>query len=513
MLHNINWDCPVKKEEWKAYIKENEKTLGLLQQKIKALNIPVTILFEGWSGVGKGKIIGELLAVLDPRGVRVHRTEAANEEERKYPWLKRFWQYQPAQGNIAILDHSWYRDISLAQLEDMLTNDEIDHRQQQINYMEKSLVEDGNVIIKVFLQTAPKVQADKLDKLEANPATRWRVKAKDRYQNHNYDAYLKIFSHMMRNTNTKYAPWYIIDGDSTHSANMMLFQTITHQLEDAIAEKEKEILAKEAAKTAKAEDKTIAKAYPIVVDSEIKPLKYTKLKNVDLSKKLEKEEYDRQLKHYQKRLFELHNILYAKKIPVVIAIEGWDASGKGGAIKRFTQALDPRGYHVVPIASPSALELSHNHLWRFWLEVPKAGHMVVFDRTWYGRVLVEQIEGFCTKDQYARAYDEINHFEKDLHDAGAIIVKFWSHVDADEQLFRFEERARIPEKQWKITDEDWRNREKWDAYEDAANKMFKYTNTSFAPWTILAGNDKKYARVQAIKTLVEAIEARLKNEI
>lgn len=512
MLHNINWDCPIRKDEWKAYIKENEKTLGLLQQKIKELKIPVVILFEGWSGVGKGKIIGELLSVLDPRGVRVHRVEAATTEERKYPWLKRFWAMQPAQGNIAILDHSWYRDISLAQLEDMMPNDQLELRQKQICYMEKELVEDGNLIIKIFLQTAPKVQADKLDRLEENPATRWRVSAKDRFQNHNYSQYMNMFSQMMRKTNSEYAPWFIIDGDSTHSANMMLFQTITQQLEEAIAQKESEILAKQAAKTAKAKDRTIAKAYPIRTDVDIKTLKYHKLKDVNLDKKLEKPDYDEQLKHCQKKLFNLHNILYEKKIPVVMAIEGWDASGKGGAIKRITQALDPRGYHVVPIASPSPLELSHNHLWRFWQEVPKAGHMVVFDRTWYGRVLVEQIEGFCTQDQYARAYDEINHFEKDLYDAGAIIVKYWSHVDADEQLFRFEERARIPEKQWKITDEDWRNREKWDAYEDAANKMFKYTNTSYAPWTILAGNDKKYARIQAIKALIKAIEERLEKE-
>ncbi len=510
MIDTYKWDSPLQKEEWKAYINENEKTLGLLQQKIKALNIPVTILFEGWSGVGKGNIIGELLSVVDPRGVRVHRIEAATSEERKYPWLKRFWEIMPAAGNIAILDHSWYRDVSLARIEDMLSLEEVTKRLEQITYMEKSLVEDGNLVIKIFLQTSQKVQAEKLGTLAKNPATKWRVKAKDVYQNQNYPAYMQMFNQMMRATNTVAAPWYVIDGDNIHTANMMLFQTITQQLELAVAKKENEILAKEQAETS---EKTFDMTFPIRTDENIQPVKGQKLKDVDLSKKLDKDDYDHELKHYQKRLFELHNILYEKKIPVVIALEGWDASGKGGAIKRFTQALDPRGYHVVPIASPTSVELAHNHLWRFWLEAPKAGHMVIFDRTWYGRVLVEHIEGFCSKAQYARAYDEINHFEKDLHDEGAIIVKFWSQVSKDEQLARFQEREKIPHKQWKITEEDWRNRDKWDEYEEATNKMLKYTNTEYAPWTILAGNDKKYARVQAIKTIVEAIEARLAQDV
>ena len=223
-------------------------------------------------------------------------------------------------------------------------------------------------------------------------------------------------------------------------------------------------------------------------------------------------EYKKKLKKLQERIEELHGKLYRKRIPVVLGFEGWDAGGKGGAIKRLTERMDPRGYAVNPTASPNDIEKAHHYLWRFWRAMPKAGHVAIFDRTWYGRVMVERIEGFCTKEEWQRAYKEINDMEKDLYDAGAVVIKFWMHIDKDEQERRFRERQENPEKQWKITDEDWRNREKWDQYEDAVNEMLLRTSTDYAPWVVVEGNSKYYARVKVLETVVKAIEAKIKEK-
>ena len=231
---------------------------------------------------------------------------------------------------------------------------------------------------------------------------------------------------------------------------------------------------------------------------------------VDLSKSLTKSVYKKELVDLQKRMALLHSELYRRRIPVVIGFEGWDAGGKGGAIHRLTKTMDPRGYEVIPTAAPNDIEKAHHYLWRFWNHMPKAGHVAIFDRTWYGRVMVERIEGFCTEDEWRRAYNEINRMEAQLADAGAIVLKFWLHIDKAEQKKRFEERMENPNKQWKITDEDWRNREKWDEYTKAVDEMILRTSTTYAPWIVVEGNDKLYARIKVLRTVVEAIEKRLK---
>ena len=239
---------------------------------------------------------------------------------------------------------------------------------------------------------------------------------------------------------------------------------------------------------------------------------FDKVHEVDLEKTMDREEYRKKLDQLQKRLERLHGDLYRYRIPVVLGFEGWDAAGKGGAIRRLTSHLDPRGYQVCPTASPSSTEKAHHYLWRFWTRFPKDGHMAVFDRTWYGRVMVERIEGFCTKQEWKRAYKEMNDMEEQLADSGAIVMKFWMQIDKDEQERRFKERQANPAKQWKITDEDWRNREKWDLYERAVEEMLVKTSTPYAPWIIVEGNDKYYARIKVLETVVEAIRRRLSEE-
>lgn len=230
------------------------------------------------------------------------------------------------------------------------------------------------------------------------------------------------------------------------------------------------------------------------------------LERIDLSKTLSREEYRQRLAHFQVRLGQLGYQVYVQKRPVIIVFEGWDAGGKGGSIKRMTEALDPRGYAVHPIAAPTGEDKTHHYLWRFWRRLPEKGQIAIFDRSWYGRVMVERIEGFCTEGEWKRAFREINQFERMLVDFGTILIKFWIHIDRQEQLARFEAREKTPYRAWKLTDEDWRNREKWDLYLEAVEDMLLKTSTITAPWTIIEGNSKFHTRVEALKTAVEVLE-------
>lgn len=281
------------------------------------------------------------------------------------------------------------------------------------------------------------------------------------------------------------APWYIIDAKSKKWTELQVLETLTQGIDIAFNNRDMAV-------------PLLQNVFPL----EKMPL----LSEIPLDKELADDEYQEELKQLQTRLGELHNRLYRKKVPVIIAYEGWDAAGKGGNIKRITGALDPRGYEVHPIASPEPHEKARHYLWRFWTRLPKTGHIAIFDRTWYGRVMVERLEGFCSENDWKRAYNEINEFEKELYDWGAVIIKFWVQIDKVAQLRRFTDRQNTPEKQWKITDEDWRNREKWDQYEEAVNEMIAKTSTTYAPWHVLESVDKKYARIKALKIVIEELE-------
>ena len=292
----------------------------------------------------------------------------------------------------------------------------------------------------------------------------------------------------MEETDAPGTPWYIIDAMSSKWAELQILEFLNNALEVAFQNHSLAV-------------PLLQNHFPLV--------KMAKLSEISLDKKVEPDQYKAELKALQSQLGELHNRLYRKRVPVVICYEGWDAAGKGGNIKRITEALDPRGYEVHPIASPEPHEKARHYLWRFWTRLPRTGHIAIFDRTWYGRVMVERLEGFCSQNDWQRAYHEINEFEKELHDWGAVIIKFWVQIDKDTQLQRFEERQRTPEKQWKITDEDWRNREKWDAYEEAVDEMLQKTSTTYAPWHVLESVDKKHARLKALRIVIAALEEAL----
>lgn len=493
MLEQVNLKKTTAKSDYKAQAPGLKDGLGILQQRIKTAGLPVVILFEGWGAAGKGGLISDLILNFDPRGFHVYSTVAPTEAEKRKPLLWRHWQNIPGKGEISVLDRSWYQDISAARVEQTLTENEVEQRTQSIRTFERQLADDGCLLIKFFLHISQKEQKERFDKLDADKNTEWRVTEQDRKRNRRYEDYYAAIDEMLEATKSDFAPWHVVSGHDKPTARLAIFRTVTKCVEDALSAKERG-------------------DYPPKRAHGPEPFSLVpmpKLNKVDLSEKLDNDEYKKLLKKDQKILSDLHNELYRKQVPVVIAYEGWDAAGKGGNIKRVAEALDPRGYDVIPIAAPDKYELSHHYLWRFWKQVPKTGHIAIFDRTWYGRVMVERIEGFCTTEEWKRAYQEINEFEKELYDWGAVVLKFWLQVDKDEQLARFTDRQNTPEKQWKITDEDWRNREKWPQYEKAVNEMLAQTSTDFAPWHIIQSQDKKYGRIQALEILIKALEERL----
>lgn len=409
------------------------------------------------------------------------------------PFLWRYWTKTPEKGKIAIFDRSWYRRVLIDRFDKVVSRDDLPNAYHDILSFEKQLSDDGTVIIKLFLYISKQEQKKRFEALEDSKDTAWRVTEEDRRRNKDYDKYLKMNEEMLEKTDTEYAPWTIVEAMDKNYAAQKVISTVVSRLEYEL-----ETRAFQASKKSQGTDQLPRIDYKSKV-----------LSGVDLSKTFSEKEYKKTLDHLQKKLEALHSAIYRHRIPVILCFEGWDAAGKGGTIKRLTSHLDPRGYQVNPTASPNDIEKMHHYLWRFWNNIPKAGHFAIFDRTWYGRVMVERIEGFCSEEEWKRAYQEINEMEKHLTNSGTILLKFWLHIDKDEQERRFKERMENPAKQWKITDEDWRNREKWDAYEEAVDEMLVRTSTTYAPWVIVEANSKYYARVKVVQTVVDALEERL----
>ena len=510
MLDQIDLTKKMEKEEYKTRMENMMPRLSRLQRECKELGIPVMIVFEGFGAAGKGVQISKLISALDPRGFSVYAIDGESKDEQLRPFLWRFWTKTPEKGRIAIFDRSWYRRVLVDRFDGVTTSKELSYAYEEINSFERQLTDGGYVIIKLFLAIDKKEQKKRFKKLMESKSSAWRVTEADLKRNKEYDEYKKMNDEMLQRTDTDYAPWHIIEATGREFATAKIYSAVIAAMEQKIQEvkqkkeaKAKEDVPKKQDTTDKAAEKT---------NGEDAVLRTSSLNSVDLSLSYTKDEYKEKLEKLQNRIQELHGELYQKRIPVILGFEGWDAGGKGGAIKRLTEKMDPRGYQVNPTASPNDIERAHHYLWRFWNNVPKKGHIAIFDRTWYGRVMVERIEGFCTKDEWSRAYKEINAMEANWGHSGAVVLKFWLQIDKDEQARRFKERMENPEKQWKITDEDWRNREKWDQYEQAVDDMLVHTSTTYAPWIIVEGNSKYYARIKVLQSVVDAIEKRLKEE-
>ena len=529
------------KQEYKQRYKALVEKLVVLQQQAVNNGIGLVVLFEGWNGAGKGSRISDLMYNLDARATSVYVSPDVDTDEYKhfpgrkhgvsgfFPLMKEFWEVLGGRGDITFYDRGWYSKatelmLSHSTSELVLPKEGTRHYLESIRDFEQQLVSDGYVVVKFFMHVRKKAQMKRLNKLYDDAATRWRVPEKKLFSVKDYNDAYKLYDRLLEGSNFEFAPWILLDGEDGRRANIAIAETLVAAIEGALvakgedearrAEEASQLAVDEVA--AEAQGLTLAQAkaeaqhsfapessrFEIVRD-------YPTVEAMNHALTIDPDEYKKKLKKLQGKLFRLENLMFQARIPLIIMYEGWDAAGKGGNIKRVAQALDARAYTIIPSPAPTKPELAHPHLWRYWTRLPKAGHVGLFDRSWYGRVLVERVEEITPPERWAQGYDEINEFEHDLVDWGAILLKFWVDVSDEEQLARFKAREQDPAKQWKITPDDWRNREKYPQYKSAIDDMFRLTSTTYAPWLVLESDDKKFARIKALKIIVEALEERL----
>ena len=488
MLEKLDMKKKLSKSAYNEVMDVLGERLGLVQRLAREAKKPIIIVFEGWRGARRSAIINTMMQQMDARGFDVYSTVRMNEEEHKQPFFTFFWQHLPALGNIAVYHRSWYYLKTANEVNckegnaNCCQNISYDH----INTFEKMLTDDNYIILKYFLHLSPEQQKENIAKNAKTLGKAWREVSPAIDESDKYEEYLERYEKMLEATDKVNAPWHLIAADDRRSAEIEIITSIVETVEKAI--------------------KTPVTAPTAVIRPNTK---YDVLGKINAYQELTKEDYKKELDKYQKRLKQLQIEMFKAQIPTVICFEGWDAAGKGGAIRRLTAALDPLGFSVRPVSAPNVVERQFHYLWRFWVHLPEAGNIAIFDRTWYGRVMVERIEGFAKDYEWQRAYDEIKDMEQQWAEHGFAIAKFWLQIDKEEQLRRFTDRQNDPMKQWKITDEDWRNRDKWEAYEEAVNEMLVRTDTSYAPWTVVEGNNKYYARLKVLKTIVELFEKKL----
>ncbi len=465
-----------------------QERLGILQRELREKKIPVIIVMEGWNASGITNSIQEIIRFLDPRGFNLYATGTPSEEEQAHPLMWRFWVNTPAKGRIAIFARGWYSRALAENVSGIEWKKNIKQAITAINHFERQLTDDGTIIIKFFLHISAEEQKKRLNERDKNPLTAWMITKGDWDFHRYYDSLLPVVEEVINETDSSNAPWTIVEATDTNYTVLKCYQTLIKMLEKRGAEISGNSKKKKA-------DDTIKKPRRV----EVKRRSHSPVS-------LPKEEYQIQIVAAQGRVRDLQYVLFKRRIPLVVVFEGWDAAGKGGTIMRLVRELNPRGYDVTPVSSPNDMELDHHYLWRFIRHYPKAGHVTIFDRSWYGRVLVERVEGLATETEWQRAYNEINEMEEEFVENGGGLVKYWLEVNKDEQLKRFHQRESDPLKQWKITDEDWRNREKWDLYEAATDEMLARTSTKSAPWTIIESDDKWYARLKTLETVTAYCE-------
>lgn len=458
-------------------ISELGERLGTLQRQLKDTDRSLLIVLSGWEATGKGMILNDLVREMDPRYFHLTQFSDATEVDKKHPMLWRFFQSFPTHGNVAIFDHSYYRE--LMRHPDMNDVDYM-HAIRDISFLERLLTDDGCMIIKIFLDQTKEQMTANIDEISHDENRSFLLGEFDHYQLKHYDRFRHHFERIINATSTLSCPWRIVEVTSDKKrTSQQVLMTVIHNLEWHLKQPER----------------TAVQPLP--------PTLTNPLDQVDLTTSIPEEVYRNELRPLQRQAADLLYQLYMHKIPTIVVFEGTDAAGKGGCIKRLTRLMDPRSYSVATTAAPTKYELSHHYLWRFYQTFPTPGHLTIYDRSWYGRVMVERIEGFSSVARWQDAYSEINDMEQSLAEDGYVILKFLLVIDKEEQLARFRERENTPEKNYKITDEDWRNHEKFDAYVDAMNDMIVRTSTIHAPWTIIPSKNKQYARIEVLRQFID----------
>jgi polyphosphate:AMP phosphotransferase len=454
---------------------------------------PVLVIVSGVDGAGRGETANTLTAWMDPRHIRVVAFGDRTPEEAVHPGPWRYWQALPPSGRLGIFMHAWYNESMRARMRGRIDDDHLERHLQAIREHELMLSDEGVVLLKFWIHLSRADQKKRLKAIERDPRLSWRATADDWRAYHAYRKSYALWETLLRETSTTAAPWYVVEGTDERYRNL----TVARILLDAMRVTARRMRPVDAAKP----------KHPVtpIAPSAIDNVKL--IRDLDLSRRLSSRAYPVQLENWQGELARLSRHKRFAERSLVVAFEGIDAAGKGGAIRRVTGALDARQYVTVPIAAPTDEELAHPYLWRFWRSIPPRGGITLFDRSWYGRVLVERVERLRPPGEWMRAFAEINQFEEQLTHGGVIVVKFWLQISKAEQLRRFRAREHTPFKRFKITSDDWRNRKHWNDYEVAVCDMVDRTSTLLAPWTLVEAEDKLYARIKILKTIVHRIES------
>ena len=482
----------IPKETYDAEIPAlREALLDAQYDLVAAKKFPVLILIAGVDGAGKSAVVSTLNEWMDPRHIQTHGFDDPTDEERQRPFMWRYWRALPPKGKIGVFDGSWYSWPMLECGMGRIDKERLDQDMQLVKRFEQMLTDEGALVLKFWMHLPKEVQKKRLKKLEADPATRWRVTERDWKHFKRYDDFRDVAERALRLTSTADAPWIVVEATDPRYQKLSVGKLVLDRMRARL-------------------DRPAAAPAPVKAPPTIRPIDELNLiRALDLTQRLERPDYDRQLEELQGKLALLTRDKGFKKCGAVLLFEGSDAAGKGGGIRRITQAIDARICRIIPIAAPTEEERAQPYLWRFWRHLPRRGHFAIFDRSWYGRVLVERVEGFCSEADWMRAYGEINDFEAQIAKSGAVVAKFWLAISKAEQLRRFKEREATSFKRFKITEEDWRNRKKWNAYEAAVCDMLDRTSTEIAPWTLVESEDKLFGRIKILKTLCERIEAAL----
>jgi polyphosphate:AMP phosphotransferase len=490
------------KRDYMAQVPRLRSELLDAQQQLRQAPFPVLVLFAGVDTAGKGEMVNLLNEWMDPRWIVTRGYADPSGEERERPRLWRYWRDLPPRGHMALFLSAWYSSPIRHRVARRVSIAEFDALLDQVAAFERALADDGAVILKFWMHLSKAAQKKRLASFEKDPLQRWRVTKKQWRHWRMFDRFVAAADRAIRRTSTDQAPWQIVEGEDDHYRSIV----VGIELRDAIR---RGLERAHKGRTRSRATTTTREGRPARAIDRVER-EFNVLHNLDLSRQLSDARFKTRLAQQQSRLNLLQRRARQRGVSTIAVFEGWDASGKGGAIRRVTGALDARDYDVIPVAAPTEEERAHHYLWRFWRHLSRAGRLTIFDRSWYGRVLVERVEGFAREDEYMRAYGEINQFEEQLVAHGILVVKFWLHVSKAEQLRRFRDRARTSYKKWKIGDEDWRNRARWADYTIAVNDMVARTSRRIAPWTLIEGNDKNFARVKVLTTLADRMEDRLR---
>jgi polyphosphate:AMP phosphotransferase len=466
--------------------------IGLVnaQYDLRDQDFPVVIVLAGSDRAGCTDVLHGLHEVMDGRYVETVALGRPTEEELERPHFWRYWRRLPRRGQIGAFLGAWPLDVIVDRLSGDIDDVQLEQRIEHIARFEETLADDGALLLKFWLHISKAELRKRLRRAKKDPDRYWQVDDRDRRLYRAFDEAVPIAERMIRGSSTGQAPWQIVESADARFRDLRIADAIHDGITRRLTAARARAAAPRARRRAPRRGRTI-------------------LETVDLRKTVRKDAYRAKLQQHQAVLSRLSRQARATNVSSILVLEGWDAAGKGGVIRRITAAMNPETYHLVPVAAPTEDERARHYLWRFWRHLPRAGHVTIFDRSWYGRVLVERVEGLARRAEWQRAYSEINDFEAQLCEHGILLLKFWLHIDREEQLRRFRKRQKTPFKKYKITEEDFRNRARWPEYTEAVHEMVGRTSSAHAPWHLVPANSKRWARIEVLETYTRALEQRL----